>query len=49
MQPRPLPISVFQSLSRRDKYLFVLFIAAHLSFGATVIYILLFDVLLPCL
>jgi len=44
MQPRPHP-SVFQSLSRRDKFLFVLVLALYLLLPALIIYRLLF----PCL
>jgi hypothetical protein len=46
MQPRPQP-SVFQSLSRRDKFLFVLVIAVYLLLPALIIYRLLFGPLFP--
>jgi len=49
MQPRPQPTSVFRSLSRRDKILFVLVIALILSLPALIIFRLLCDTFFPSL
>ena len=49
MQPRPQPATIFQSLSRRDKFLFVLVIALYLSLPAAFIFRLLCERFFPSL
>ena len=49
MQPRPRPTSVFQSLSRRDKFLFVLVLAVYLLLPAAIIFRLLCERFFPSL
>jgi hypothetical protein len=49
MQPRPQPAPVFQSLSRRDKFLFVLVLAMYLLLPAAFIFRLLCERFFPSL